>query len=59
MNSNNIDRRVALSTLLILFGVHFLLQAFPQTGYDFSTSCSRRFPRRDTILASSFPWRRL
>ena len=35
MNSNNIDRRVALSTLLILFGVHFLLQAFPQTGYDF------------------------
>jgi len=35
MNSNNTDRRVALSTLLILFGVHFLLQAFPQTGYDF------------------------
>lgn len=35
MNSNNIDRRVALSTLLILFGIHFLLQAFPQTGYDF------------------------
>ena len=35
MNSNNIDRRVALSTLLIVFGVHFLLQAFPQTGYDF------------------------
>ncbi|RIE07659.1 hypothetical protein [Candidatus Cryosericum odellii] len=35
MNSNNIDRRVALSTLLIIFGVHFLLQAFPQTGYHF------------------------
>jgi hypothetical protein len=26
---------VALSTLLIIFGVHFLLQAFPQTGYHF------------------------
>lgn len=35
MNSNNIDRRVALSSLLIVFGVHFLLQAFPQTGYNF------------------------
>jgi hypothetical protein len=35
MNSNNTDRRVALSALLIVFGVHFLLQAFPQTGYHF------------------------
>ena len=36
MNSSNIDRRVALSALLIVFGIHFLLQAFPQTGYNFS-----------------------
>ncbi|HWQ21478.1 MAG TPA: hypothetical protein VN478_01975 [Clostridia bacterium] len=35
MNNSNIDRRVALSTLLIVFGIHFLLQAFPQTGYHF------------------------
>jgi hypothetical protein len=35
MNSNNIDRRVALSALLIVFGVHFLLEAFPQTGYHY------------------------
>jgi len=35
MNSNNMDRRVALSALLIVFGVHFLLNAFPQSGYDF------------------------
>jgi len=35
MNSNNIDRRVALSTLLIVLGIHFLLQALPQTGYHF------------------------
>ncbi|MCX6085873.1 MAG: hypothetical protein NTX94_05515 [Caldiserica bacterium] len=35
MNSNNIDRRVALSALFIVFGVHFLLKAFPQAGYDF------------------------
>ncbi len=35
MNSNEIDRRVVLSGLLIAFGVHFLLQAFPQSGYHF------------------------
>jgi hypothetical protein len=33
MNNSSIDRRVVLSALLIAFGVHFLLQAFPQTGY--------------------------
>ncbi|MHB8106665.1 MAG: hypothetical protein ACYDH4_04455 [Candidatus Cryosericum sp.] len=35
MNSNNVDRRVVLSTLLIVLGIHFLLQALPQTGYHF------------------------
>ncbi len=35
MNSSNIDRRVALGALLIVFGAHFLLQAFPQLGYHF------------------------
>ena len=35
MNSSNIDRRIALSALLIVFGIHFLLLAFPQTGYHF------------------------
>ena len=35
MNSSNIDRRVALRALLIVFGIHILLQAFPQTGYNF------------------------
>ena len=30
MNSSNIDRRVALGALLIVFGAHFLLQAFPE-----------------------------
>jgi hypothetical protein len=35
MNNGNIERRVALSALLIVFGIHFLLQAFPQTGYHF------------------------
>ncbi len=33
MNNGNFDRRVALSVLLIIFGIHFLLQAFPQAGY--------------------------
>lgn len=35
MNSSNIDRRVALGALLIVFGAHFLLQAFPESGYHF------------------------
>lgn len=35
MNNSNIDRRIALSALLIVFGIHFLLLAFPQTGYHF------------------------
>lgn len=35
MNSSNIDRRVVLGSLLIVFGAHFLLQAFPGTGYHF------------------------
>jgi hypothetical protein len=35
MNNSNIDRRVGLSALLIVFGIHFLLLAFPRTGYHF------------------------
>ncbi|HNW85079.1 MAG TPA: hypothetical protein PKH46_06120 [Candidatus Cryosericum sp.] len=35
MNSSGIDRRVVLGSLCIVFGVHFLLAAFPQSGYHF------------------------
>jgi len=35
MNNSTNDRRVALGALLIVFGAHFLLQAFPQSGYHF------------------------
>jgi uncharacterized membrane protein HdeD (DUF308 family) len=36
VSNNNLDRRVALSALLVVFGIHFLLQAFPGTRYNFS-----------------------
>ncbi len=36
MNSNELDRRIVLSGLLIALGAHFLLEAFPGTGYHYS-----------------------
>ena len=36
MSNNSLDRRVALSALLVVFGIHFLLQAFPGTTYTFN-----------------------